>query len=99
MERGWGDASTALLGVDFDDGFGIKDPPLEPERLPNFCPCRLVGGVWEAGYGCNGRAWRCAFEPASFHSIPRPTNFSCDDGWGGMGDVIDDVVSPLLYLW
>ena len=27
MERGVGDASTGLLGVDFDDGFGKKDPP------------------------------------------------------------------------
>ena len=56
MERGGRDASTALLGVHFEDGFGKKDPPLAPDRFPNFCPCRLVEGVWELGCGCNGRA-------------------------------------------
>ena len=47
MDRGWRDGSTTLLGVHFDDGFGKIDPPLEPDRLPNFHPCRLVGGLWE----------------------------------------------------
>ena len=47
IDRGWGDGSTALFSVHFDDGFGIKDPPLEPDRLPNCRPYRLVEGVWE----------------------------------------------------
>ena len=47
MDIGWRDAFIALLGVDFDDGFGKEDPPLEHDRLPNFRPYMLVGGVWE----------------------------------------------------
>ena len=47
IDRTWGDASIALLGVDFDDEFGKIDPPLEPDRLPNFHPCRIFGGLWE----------------------------------------------------
>ena len=56
MERGEGDASTALLGVGFEFGFGKKDPPLAPDRLPNFHLCSLVQGGWELGYGSSGRA-------------------------------------------
>ena len=74
--------STALLGVQFDDGFGKKYPPLESDRLPNFRPCSIVQGVWEVGYGCNGRAWRCAFEPPTFHSNPRPIVIFFSNGDG-----------------
>ena len=76
MERGERDASTALLGINFDDGFGKKDPPLEPDRLPYFRPSSLVEGVWEFGYGSSGKAWRCAFTPATFLSNPRAIIFS-----------------------
>ena len=90
MERGGRGASMALFAVHFDDEFGERrPPPIEPDRLPIFCPCSLVEGVWELGCGCNGRASQCAFEPATCQSIPRPTNLSCGDGWGGTGDVID----------
>ena len=46
IDRGEPTGSTALLGVNFEVDLGRQTPRL-PDQLPDFYPCRLVGGVWE----------------------------------------------------